>query len=144
MLIYKDWRQKKANTCGPTCVRLACAALGSRYTEEFLEERLLCSNDDGTEPSNIAAFLRSEGFAVLDGNMEVVDLNYFTKNGRPVIALCDSHYVAISKVFRGRVYFQDPTEGPRSLTTEQFNNYWNCESYLGVPFKRWAISLWRP
>jgi ABC-type bacteriocin/lantibiotic exporter with double-glycine peptidase domain len=143
MLVYKDWRQQREYTCGPTCVRIACAALGARYTEVFLEERLLCTQQEGTEPHNIAAFLRSESFGVLDGNMEVSDLDYFSRNHKPVIALCNNHYVLVAKVFRGSVYFHDPNEGPRKLKIENFQNYWHCESYLGAKYPAWGLAIWR-
>jgi ABC-type bacteriocin/lantibiotic exporter with double-glycine peptidase domain len=147
MLVYKDLRQQKAHTCGPVAARIVAANLGTRYTEEFLEDRFLCSSLDGTDPRSISAFFRSESFSVLDGQMEVADLHYFTKNNRPVIALVTfggvGHYIVVRGVARKRVYYQDPYDGPASMPTESFSESWLAENYLGANFSSWGIVIWR-
>lgn len=141
-----NYLQESPWACGPTCVKITCAALGKKYQAGYLEERLLCTQDEGVEPRSISAFLRSEGYSVLDGNFRLEDLSHFVKSGAPVICLVDiggGHYVTVGDVSRGYVRFQDPSSGPQKLKIEAWEATWRVVSYCGSTLSSWGIAVWK-
>jgi len=143
MIELSDIRQKGNHDCGHAAVRCVVAYFGCRYPN--LMSRLATTGMDGTDPRSIEGFLRQEGFLVQSGHMTITDLRHHTKLGRPVIVLVSwhgGHYIVVSGVRRGYVYFQDPAEGPGRLDLGQFLQAWASFDRFGTIYNNFGIAAW--
>jgi hypothetical protein len=132
-----DLRQKGPADCGPTAWKVACQAVGAAG------RRPLHTLVDGCGPREIENALWHAGVGVQAGVMDVDDLRYHTKRGRPVICLVRSdgegHWVVVGDVARGFVHHQCPVHGPRKMRTAAFVAAWWDED-RGVTYTRWGIA----
>jgi ABC-type bacteriocin/lantibiotic exporter with double-glycine peptidase domain len=143
MLTLADIRQKESYDCGLAAVRCIVAYFGCRYAN--LAERLATNGMDGTDPRSIEGFLRQEGFMVQSGSMTIDDLKHHIKLGRPVLVLVSwkgGHYIVVSGVSRGYVYYQDPNEGPGRAKIAEFENDWEVFDRFGTNYEHFGIAVW--
>lgn len=102
---------------------------------------------DGTDPRAVESYLRRMGLTVLAGEMTINDLAHFGRTGRPVLCLVQDdgvgHYVVSAGTRRGRVYFQDPLAGPRSLSRLGFDLAWWDYDRLGPAYRRYGLAVGR-
>lgn len=147
MIDILDVRQEDEFDCGWATVEAVC-----QYFKVYIHRnrmlKLLGTNGiNGTDPRIIEAFLRNEGFNVLSGNMTIEDLKSFTKNNRPVIAMVTfndiGHYVVVKGVKRKRVYYQDPTSGPKSMKIEDFMSSFVDFDRYGVTYRNFGLVIWK-
>ena len=85
-------------------------------------------------------FLRSQS-----GSMDLNDLQYHTKRGRPVICAVteesgEGHWVVVAGVRHGRVYYQCPVDGPSKETGQEFEMRWQDHTRRGVVYTRWGVA----
>jgi ABC-type bacteriocin/lantibiotic exporter with double-glycine peptidase domain len=102
---------------------------------------------DGTDPRSLEASLWLAGLSVQAGSMDVDDLRYHTRRGRPVIALVThssgvGHYVVVTGVVRGGVYYLDPDGGPDVVRerADDFALNWQDRDRLGVTYVGWGLA----
>lgn len=135
MLELPDIRQRTDWDCGKAVVQ---CVLG--FFETQADTRLLLTNPmDGTDPRAIEALLRKIGRHVVSGEMTIEDLRYFTKSGRPVIAVVNGHYVVVAGLTRARVCYQDPLVGPMRCRIKDFAGWWREADRLGVTYNQFGI-----
>jgi ABC-type bacteriocin/lantibiotic exporter with double-glycine peptidase domain len=145
MITLSDMRQKNGYDCGIVAVKVLLKALGKRLTPEN-EISLSTSPIDGTDPRSIESLLRKLGLHVLSGEMSWQDLAYFTQT-RPVICLITldnvGHWVVASGLKDGKLHYQDPSGGPRSLGKKKWHDVWCDIDRLGAIYRQWGIAAWR-
>ena len=111
--------QEKSTTCGPACVRMVTAYNGIAQSEAELED--LCETSWlGNTCEELASGCQKLGLrAEVVENLTQDDLEGFLRNDIPLIALLDpgilydgiqgfGHFVVISGLERGMVYYHDP------------------------------------
>ncbi len=145
MLTLSDIRQKTDYDCGIVAVKILLKALGKRLTPDN-EKVLATSPIDGTDPRAIEALLRKLGLHVASGEMTWEDLVYFTQT-RPVICLVTydkvGHWVVAAGLKDRKMYYQDPSSGPRSLGKRKWLEHWKDIDRLGATYRQWGIAAWR-
>ena len=93
----------------------------------------------------IEAVLRRCGLNVCSGEMGLADLKHHTGLGRPVlcpIAYGGGHWVVVSGVSRGGVFFHCPDRGPQRLREHAWTVNWRDTSTKGVEYDHWGIATW--
>lgn len=120
-------RQGTEYSCGACALQAVLSYWGKEVDEADLMKLLRTTPEEGTYPENIVLGAHSLGFeAELKENLTLDDVERFTANGNPVIALAqvwrsekgtaksaaedwdDGHYIVILGVDEDYVYFQDP------------------------------------
>lgn len=147
MIDLPDIRQAKEHDCGPTAVKVLLRYLRKRPTKAQWAG-LLNDPVDGTDPRAIETWLRGLGLLVLSGSMTLDDLARLTKTFRPVVCLITpshgvGHYVTVSGVGSGKVWFQDPTNGPAFVPIPEWKTQWLEVDRLGADYHQWGIAAWR-
>ena len=117
----------EATECGAACLGMVLAHHGLWVPLETL--RVKCGvSRDGVNAANLLAAARrygmvAEGFRVRR-SADLFDFPF------PMILFWEGdHFVVLEGIRRSRVYINDPAEGPRRLTLEEF-----AESYSGLCF----------
>ena len=143
---HPDVRQNNSFDCGPAVVLSVCRYWGVPASFNRVVQQVGCTSIDGTDPRSIESFFRNSGFYVCSGSMTIDDLKHSVKLGRSVIALIQygvGHWVAINKLFRKLVIFQDPWEGLRSEKVDDFDRLWHDVDRFGTVYDHFGISVWR-
>lgn len=147
-LALPDRRQTTGWGCGPAATRVALEYLGVRRPARRVREGLPHSPQDGTDPRTIEAFLRGLGLDVQAGEMALCDLAHHAAHGRPVLCLIQAggvgHYVVSAGLFRGRVYYQCPADGPADLPPTGWLSVWHDTDRYGTVYRRFGIAVGRP
>lgn len=118
---------------------------------------------DGVGPDTLESALWHSGLRVQAGYMDLQDLHYHTRRGRPVVCLVTEpekigHWVIVQgfrfrrkKLKSGRVrkesyvFLQCPTVGPYYESTRTFSRRWIDVSHRrGLIYKRWGIAVLGP
>jgi hypothetical protein len=142
ILDLADLRQRDDWGCGRVAAAVVHAYLGSKGRHPH------ATPIDGTDPASMEASLWRSGVAVQAGAMDVDDLRYHTRRGRPVIALVteasgEGHWIVVAGIERGRVWFQCPVQGPMVEPVASFEARWIDETgRRGVTWSRWGIACW--
>ena len=133
------FKQEKSTTCGPACVRMIVAHNGTEQSEAKLED--LCETSRlGNTCEELASGCQKLGFrAEVVENLTQDDLKEFLRNGIPLIALFDpailyggiqgfGHFVVITGLERGMVYYHDPdlTRDMQKGVQEFFEAWTRC------------------
>jgi hypothetical protein len=139
VLTLPDLRQRNDWTCGEVVARIVAGYWGARL------KRPLATPIDGTDPRGLEGSLRLADLNVLSGSMDVADLQYHTRRGRPVICLVTEaggvgHYVVVGGVRRGVVYMQCPADGWVREPVASFERRWRDVDRCGTVYVRWAIA----
>ncbi len=145
MIALSDIRQKLSYDCGHAAVACVIDLFGRRCPK--LIERLGTTPIDGTDPRQIEAYFRQEGFCVQSGDFTVEDLKYHTGSSRPVIVLVKlhgGHYLVVAGVRRGFVYFQDPDTGPARMRIADFEEAWSSVDRMGAIYDKFGIAVREP
>jgi predicted double-glycine peptidase len=101
----------------------------------------------GTDPATLEAVIRRDAnWNVRSGETRIEDLRHYADTWRPSICLVtppgsDSHYIVAAGVWRGRVYFQCPSEGWCAVREADFTAMWRG---LGryKDFECWSLTAW--
>lgn len=141
ILALPDVRQTDDHACGSACAEVVRRFFGLKARAPDLANPV-----QGLAPDTLAAVLRSLGLRVLAGQMlgGVADLQHFTKLGCPVVcpvtARAGGHWVVVAGVARRKVYYHDPTHGPRSVPLADWLDGWRDTSAESLQaFDRWGI-----
>lgn len=137
MLQLPDIRQRTGWDCGKAAVECVLRFFGSSADLR----KLGTSPMDGTDPRAIETCLRLSNHQVISGEMDLDDLRYFTKTGRPVIAVVNGHYVTVAGIARGKVHYQDPWTGPCKCKPGDFLGWWKEADRLGVTYRHFGIAV---
>ena len=155
LLPVPDVRQRSDHDCGPAAAAAVCGLFGvgpERYGAHA--DGLGTTERDGTDPKALVSFLRARGLGVeARHGRSVADLAALTAAGRPVLCAVQlygtpaaaardrtGHYVVVTGVVGGRVHFQDPSAGPRSLPADAFEQIWHDKGADGTPYVRWGLA----
>ena len=161
MLAVKHYRQQRAFTCGPACVRSVLAYYGKRVPEKRLIEELGASSEHGTAPEKLAAFFRKAGFVChANGRVGLTKLRRITGTlGQPcIVAFQDwgccpqadlstsydhGHYAVVIGIDAEFVYLCDPSSKKkvRKIERATFLSRWRDIDASGRVFIRWALTV---
>jgi ABC-type bacteriocin/lantibiotic exporter with double-glycine peptidase domain len=146
-ILVPDVRQVESFDCGAAATDAVCRYFG-RYKPRAYYKKLLGTNGiNGTDPRTIESFLRGEKLKVLSGDMEIKDLQQLTAAGRPVITLVtfdeSGHYIVVTGVDRGRVRYNDPDGGKKSISIGSFISSWVDIDRFGVVYRQFGVAVWR-
>ena len=141
-----DVRQRTGHDC-------ATAALRTVYQWHFGRDsriRDLSSAVNGTDPATLEANIRvGGGWNANGGEMILDDLAHYCATWRPVIALIspdypdsgESHYVVVAGVYRGRVHYQCPEQGPGVMAAAKWLSLWHGRG-KHADFRCWCVAAW--
>lgn len=141
ILDIPDIRQRADYSCGAACLEAVAQFHG--LTARGI--RALANPVQGMAPDTVEAWFRGAGLAVLSGSMGVDDLRHLTRSGRPVVCCVSQaggHWVVVSGVSRGRVYYHCPTHGASSVPVASWVSRWSDETVRGVTYHQWGICPW--
>jgi ABC-type bacteriocin/lantibiotic exporter with double-glycine peptidase domain len=139
VITLDDRRQKNGWTCGRVAIEIVWDYLG-------LGNRSVPSTPlDGTSPDTLESVLWQSGVTVQSGSMDLADLQYHTRRGRPVICAVteesgEGHWVVVAGVRHGKVYFQCPLDGPCKEAAQQFEMRWQDHTRRGVVYTQWGVA----
>ena len=132
-----DIRQIGEHDCGHAIVKMACQAFSVEVPEDLSNEV------QGMSPDTLEAVLRRVGFQVLSGNLTVDDLKYFSANRIVACPIFTGHWVAVTKVYRGFIYVQDPFSGPGFHSRAWWDERWVDQSKSGITYTNYGVIAWR-
>lgn len=142
-----DIRQDKGHDCGVAAPACVYEVLGIKKPRDSLRKLMGTNAINGTDPRTIEAQFRADGLKVLSGQMQIENLRHFTSIGCPVLCLVTlhggGHYVVVGAVRYGKVHFQDPFVGPRSMRLKEFEDAWVDHDRFGVIYRQFAMAVWR-
>ena len=146
----KDIRQSDSFDCGAVAADVACRVHGVCKRKGYFRHLLGTNGINGTDPRTIEAFIRLEGLKVLSGEMDIHDLQFMTRRGKPVITLVTfetcGHYIVVRGVTgTGRnkfVHFHDPETGRQKMPANEFIEVWRDYDRFGVSYKQFGIVVW--
>ena len=116
--------QMEATECGAASLAIILAHHKRIIPLELLREECGVSRD-GAKASNVLAAARRFGFEAKGYRYELEDLETVPK---PVVIFWKfNHFLVLEGYGKDRVYLNDPAEGPRWVTPEEFN-----KSYTGI------------
>lgn len=139
ILELPDTRQTNGWSCGEAAARVVF-----KYYE-IKGRAPVASPIDGTDPRTLETSLWLAKLSVQAGSMDLDDLRYHTRRGRPVICLVTEgdtgHWVVVAGLERGRVRYQCPIDGPCVEPAAAFEARWQDVDRMGVRYVRWGISV---
>lgn len=148
VLPLADIRQTKNWTCGHAALLIAWEFFGCK------SRPVPATPVDGTSPDLIETLLWQSGLTVQSGSMDIEDLRYHTKRGRPVICAVTEpsgigHWIVVAgfqrRTHEGKrvphIRFQCPTDGPCVEPVEQFEARWTDATRRGVVYACWGIAV---
>lgn len=145
MLELPDIRQSTDYDCGAAATQSVFEYWGVSKPKKFYLNLLGTNGINGTDPRTLEAQIRQSGFKVLSGDMVSQDLYNQTKLERPVIVLATlhgaGHYIVVSGVYYGYVYYQDSISGPSRLRRDKFEEVWHDFDRFGQVYKQFGLSV---
>jgi len=142
-----DIRQKDAHDCGVAVWKTIYRWHMDKRPGTFLD---LSNAIQGLDPATLESKIRvGKSWNVVAGEMMTDDLRHYCDSYRPVICLITrdfdgeecGHYVVVAGVYRRRVHYQDPFDGPQSLPVEDWFNRWHDRGRY-ADFTRWGLVAW--
>lgn len=148
ILNFPDVRQQESYSCGVGAVASILDYFLIPYKWGQIRKELGSTGYRGTHPASFEPFFLHQQMKSLSGTMDVEDLKYFTKRGRPVIVagkLSDGegHYIVVTGVQRKWIYYHDPESGPQKCPIKEFNQIWFDLDSHGVVYDHWGFAVWR-
>lgn len=147
LLALPDVRQGGDFDCGPAAVQAVLEFLGVEHGgRPALTEALDTTRSGGTRPGAVLALLTRLGLhCTASGGMDVAGLARLFAAGHPVLCPVKSggvgHWVAVTGVGLGHVFFHDPAAGPRSLPAAEWEAGWHDADAAGVAYERFGIGV---
>lgn len=139
--IIPDVRQSATNDCGDACIAAVCSAFDVHPGPGNYADH------DGLTPESMRAVLEALGFATLFGVMTVDVLSCLTSSGKPVVCPVyfnpPGHWVVVSAVRDGNVYYHDPERGPEYMSTDDFESVWIGWTSSGIAYINYGVAAWR-
>lgn len=146
MLAVPPTKQSRSFDCGAACAKAVLAYWELRYPR--LSAAGWPSPIDGTDPRVIEALLRKSGLMVQSGEMTMTVVRHHLKNLWPVVCLVREdggagHYVVVTGVRRGVVWFMDPSDGEiEREPLGEFVGRWRAGDVCrtGSTYRQWGIA----
>lgn len=136
-------RKADGVSCAAGAVAIALSALDMQWRLGSLVNYLNVTGVDGSDPRTVESYLRRIGLCLSAGEMDLGDLRYHARRGRPVICAIEGHWVVSAGIKRGKVHYMDPDEGPKRLAETDFLAIWHDQDRLGSYYRRWGIAVGR-
>lgn len=151
-----DVRQRQSWDCGAAVSFSVGQRFGVGPNTLGKWRDLLGSNErEGTRPHRIETAFEELGLSVsTTEGMTLGDLAEATEDGSVVVCPVqkggteesqresgEGHWVAVTGVRDGRVYFQDPAHGPRDVTEEGWLERWHDVDASGTEWVRFGIAI---
>jgi ABC-type bacteriocin/lantibiotic exporter with double-glycine peptidase domain len=146
--------QLNIHYCGPAVLQMTLAAYGIKRTQKQLAKEAKTPFDmkHGTEVKNMAAVLRSYGFAVDEkNNRSLADLTKAYASGKLII-ICYTerhwswdHYAVVKKITANHIYLIDPQEKigtTLKMPLKEFEAAWLGKIFTHT--KKWALFADKP
>lgn len=147
MLEIPDIRQLHNSDCGWANVEAILQANGIFKHRDVVIQSLGLSDIFGVNPKSIELFFRHEQFNVISGNMTIDDLKFHLKNKRPVICPVTmnnvGHYICVTGIHRGKITYNDPSYGKKSIDIDKFIEIWEDTDKFGNVYKNYGIAVWK-
>lgn len=138
---FPDLRQIYDYDCGANSIMSILIYYGIDTRQEFIMEKAMTTND-GTTPENMVKVLKSYGFNVKSGSLNIKQLKRFIDNDMPVIVLIqawtedeevdwendwhDGHYVVAIGYDDDKIIFEDPSSITRVyVPIDEFKKRWH-------------------
>jgi hypothetical protein len=140
ILALPDIRQRTPHGCGIAALETVWSCLGVR-TRHVPDNPI-----DGMSPDTLENALWNSGLALQAGSMDLDDLKYHTRRGRPVVCCVqhpdgDGHWVVVAGVAYGFVKYQCPASGPQKVPAAVFATRWTDQTRRGALYSRWGIAV---
>ena len=142
ILNLPDVRQRNNWSCSEAAVRTVFEYHGAKG------KLPVSSPIDGADPRTLEGALHRAGLVLQSGRMDLEDLRFHTRKGRPVICLVrnqnndSGHYVVVAGVSRGQVHFQCSTYGFAKQKAGAFEDRWWDIDRGGMKIVSWGIAVW--
>jgi len=134
-------KQKLPHDCGVAVFRSVCKYLKVHTLRNTLDADPI----NGLHPFELEPAFRRLGLSVSAGSMDVDDLRYHARRGRPVVCLVTGHWVVSGGIFRGHVTIMEPFEGViKRVPILEFANDWQDSDRNGTVFRNYGISVGLP
>lgn len=140
MIKIPDLRQRTDYSCGEAAVDAVFMYFGLST-----RCRKLSTPYDGMHPSTAEALLRKAGLSVVSGTMDIDDLRYHVRRGRPVLCPIDAyggHWVVVFSVGPRSITYHCPLEGREKIAHRQWLSMWEDSTRVGHPFRHWGIACY--
>ncbi len=150
-----DIRQETDYSCGQATLASVLCGFDKCVSEEKLREDMKPNPAKGTAPQEIEQKAKDEGYNTWSGSMTIEDLKQFIEENKPIItpiqALCDpseyekndnGHYVVVTGYDKDKIYFQDPSEGYKSVSHTEFKKRWHDADTDGKIYNNFGIVVW--
>lgn len=142
LLQLPNVRQETDWSCGEAAVRTVLQYLGKRYQVPALSTR-----EHGTHPAQIQQALILAGLRTFSGAFRTSQLRACADDWTPVVCAIrdddgNGHWVVSAGVRRGRVHYQCPLTGPRSLPEAEWVARWHDVGMYGDKFEDFGIAAW--
>lgn len=130
MLKLKVFEQTKTGFCGPVSLLMVLNFYGLETSEKELARRSKTTEKKGASGKNLITAIKSfgwHGFWKEDG--KIAELEYFIKQGKPIIvdwfSEYEGHYSVIIGIDKKYIYLADPELGKiNKLSLERFKTMW--------------------
>ena len=159
MLDVRHYRQCRAYTCGPACLRMVLDYYEIEAEEIDIEGASGCNKFHGTRPAQMARYLRKRGLvARARSNLTLADIKADIRRGLPSIVCYQAwsgpgvdlsttvehgHYAVIVGIGRNRVTLCDPSAKTKRIhiPAADFLARWRDVDSRGTKFPRWALTV---
>lgn len=150
-----DYRQQGNYDCGAAVTHSVAALFGVGADSEDAMIEALGTNQSGTSPQAIIAYLKSLGLQVEAKNgLTVDDLATMNGEGKPVICCIQDygtpqeeakdesgHYVVVVDIDPQNITIQDPSAGRVEMSREDFDTHWHDEGADGTVYDHFGIAV---
>lgn len=143
----RDIRQKESHDCGIA----AWKTVYQWHTDKRPRPAVDLSNGiQGLDPATLESKIRvGRSWNVVAGEMLVDDLRHYCDTLRPVICLITrdfegekcGHYVVVAGIYRGKVHYQDPYDGPHAVRIADWCDSWHDRGRY-ADFPNWGLVAW--
>jgi len=161
VLDYPDIRQSDSSSCGPAVVRSVLNFFGEDEEEEKLKKVLKCTDDWGTDPTEIVKYLKKKNYKVKNHELTIDQVIDFVKKKKPVI-LCiqawadknvnyakswdHGHYVVAIGYNKKekRLLFHDPSVADQRayLEFKELLDRWHDVDRNGTKYNNFGIAVY--
>lgn len=146
LLDTPDIRQLGPYDCGRAAALIVLRYYGMSEADAATSAgRIPVDKHDGTDPAQLAAWARHEGWHVNEGWMDLHTVRHHGAQGTPVILLATlhggGHWVVSRGIARRSIYLQDPATGRDKHDIDEFTKVWHDANRYGARFRQWGIVM---